>query len=627
LGLLAGTLVVAYAYNYAATALTGQTHFHLFWLGMLLFMAPAIVRVSAVDVARKERLAIVVAVGLFDYLPKFLRNPSYPLFHDEFAHWRQAETIYNTGQLFQPNPIIGIIRYFPGLHALTVALRDLSGAPTFQVGTVLLALLHVIALIGIFVMAERTLGSAQAAGVAAILYSLNPSFMFFDSQYSYESLAIVFFIWVLVAMVNVQDAVASRSRQVAWSLTGVTIAAACFITHHLTSYVMIATQLFVAVVTVARARRGTESRQNALYMGGLALLLLTAAVAWMVVGGFRTVGYLSPSIVGGVKGLLSIAKHVQHARTLFAGSTTPSYERICAFLAPAIVAAGAALGLWRMRRQRPRSSVALALIAVGLLYFPTVPFILTQGGNEGARRSWAFTYIGLCLLIAPVIPWLLRQVVRRRPRTQGTVAWSVAGLLCIVLVGNVAMDMNEQYRFPGPFVYGSDTRGLTPELTQTVQWFRQTQGINLSVVTDRQAGLVFGGPGLDWTPSPSLGFPVWQLYFSTHTPSPFLLRELQVSDYRYMVIDRRMSRYLPRIGLYFAPDEPQAGTRTSPPPAAAIGKYNRLPWAIKVYATDNLAIFRFNFAALHTLWTPSRVEHTATSTRRRAPATPTNRAT
>src|SRR5207253_2959399 len=112
--------------------------------------------------------------------------------------------------------------------------------------------------------------------------------------------------------------------------------------------------------------------------------------------------------------------------------------------------------------ERMHSSVGIALILFGLLYFPSLPVMLTEAGNEGARRSWAFTYIGLSLLIAPIIPWLLRRAARW-PHMEKVTLGGVAAILSIMLVGNVSMQTNEYYRFPGPYVYGSDTRSTTAE--------------------------------------------------------------------------------------------------------------------------------------------------------------------
>jgi hypothetical protein len=262
------------------------------------------------------------------------------------------------------------------------------------------------------------------------------------------------------------------------------------------------------------------------------------------------------------------------------------------------MAVGAAAGLCLLRRQRPRTSAAPALILFGLGYFLSIPFMFTEYGNEGARRSWAFTYVGLTVLIAPVIPHLLRRAVLWHPAGRSVVGGVVVAL-CTVLVGNVSMSMNELYRFPGPYVYGSDTRSLDGEVMQMVDWMRTTQGTGQNVVADRYSGLALAAFGLEWPAEVSWAFPLWQLYFTVHLPSAALLQQIQHSHYRYLVIDKRMARYLPRVGVYFERGEPNAITRTTPPPAAALDKYETLPWVIKIYQSENLEIYRFNFAALH----------------------------
>jgi hypothetical protein len=597
-GLLAGALLIERAYAYAATVFGGQTQFHLFWAGVLLFIVPAALRLLQTDVARAERLAIVASVGLFNFLPKVLRSPQQPIFFDELAHWRQANVVYTTGRLFQPNPIVHMSQYFPGLHALTASLRDLSGLPTFSLGLILLALLHAIALLGVFVIVERLGHSAHIAGLAAFIYSLNPSFMFFDSQYAYESLAIVFFIWVIAALLTVHDA-GGGSHQAAWFAMGLILAGACIVTHHLSTYLLVVVLLLIAMVMTVRTVRGHETARTAVLTWAFALLVTAASAAWLIVASPGIVDYLVQPVTTSVAEIVRMLHHAEHARTLFAVGTTPRYEQACAFLSPVIMAAGVAAGLSLLRRQRPRTSAAPALVLFGLGYFLSMPFMLTEYGNEGARRSWAFTYVGLAVLTAPVIPPLLRRVVRWHPAGRSAVGGAVVVLLCIVLVGNVSMSMNELYRFPGPYAYGSDTRSLNGELMQTVEWMKTTQGTGQNVVADRYTGLALAAFGLEWPAEVSWAFPLWQLYFSVHLPSAALLQQIQHAHYRYLVIDKRMARYLPRVGVYFERGEPNAITRTTPPPAAALDKYETLPWVSKIYQSDNLEIYRFNLAALH----------------------------
>ena len=45
-------------------------------------------------------------------------------------------------------------------------------------------------MVALFLFLERAAGSARAAGIAIAVYACNPSFLYFDSQFGYESLAL-----------------------------------------------------------------------------------------------------------------------------------------------------------------------------------------------------------------------------------------------------------------------------------------------------------------------------------------------------------------------------------------------------------------------------------------------------
>lgn len=594
------------AYSWAASHGSGQLQFHLFWLAELLFLVPAIVRLLSRHASRAERLGLLVMIGLFDYLPKFLRNPSGPLFHDELAHWSQAQAIFSSSRLFVPNPLIGIIEYFPGLGVLTAALRHLTGLSTWQVGSLLLAILHVVSLVGIFVITERLTRSSMVAGIAAVIYSLNPSFMFFHSQYSYESVAIVYFVWIIACVVGVQTNHNEMRAKYPWFWIGLVLAAGCIVTHHLTTLILILALFVITGVTAARnlppwrdrALDVRDSRHDLYLTGTYTILVLAGAGAWLLFVASGTIAYLAPQFLGGLHQIMALVRQEQQSRQLFAGSVVPSYERLAAFLTPVILAlctAGGLRLLWRNRRQARPATIALALS--GLLYFASLPVMLTRTGNEGARRSWAFTYLALSVLIAPFLAALLAKA---RPRTlmRLTLGGVLVALFVVVLIGNVSVQVNPEYMFPGPYVYGSDTRSLTPELLGMTRWFRGTQGTNQKVLADRYSALSLAAFGGEQTASPSTSFPIWELYFSKELPGPRLLSELIASNYPYIVVDRRMSRYVPVVGFYFDPNEPGAFVRTAPPPAAAIGKYQYLPWATKIYTSDNLEVYRVDFEAL-----------------------------
>jgi hypothetical protein len=621
LGLVAGALTLSVAYNWAATHGSGTLHYDLFWVGEFVFLVPAMVRLCSRHASRAERLGLLVMVGLFSYLPKLLRDPTGPLFQDELIHWHQAQAMFSAGKVFVPSQIIGIVEYFPGLQLLAVQLRHLTGLSTFATGSVLLALLHVVSLVGVFMIVERLTRSSWIAGIAALVYSLNPGFMFFDSQFSYESLSVVFFIWVIACVVGVQTARGRPGERGAWLTVGLILAAGCIVTHHLATYILIAALILVAVVTAARdaprrrdlaltrrqvgdQRRETRRRLRLTWV--FATLVLAGAAVWAALVATGTVAYLAPSVAGGVHELAALLRHEAGSRHLFSGSTVPVYERIAAFVTPVALALGAVGGLrilWRLRRQAPPAWVGLALF--GLLYFAALPLMFTVAGSEGARRSWAYSYLGLSVLLAPLLAALIVGA-RGRVRRGALVALIVV-LLGAILVGNVSIQMDPEYRFPGPYVYGSDTRSLTPELLGMTTWFRTTQGAGQKVVADRDCTLALASFGDELTAAASPAFPIWQLYFLPGAPDARLIGELSSSGYRYLIIDRRMSQSLPAIGVYFVPNEPEGSMRTTPVPAAAIQKYESLPWVTKIYASNNLEVYRFDFTEFGARTAPSVV--------------------
>jgi hypothetical protein len=275
----------------------------------------------------------------------------------------------------------------------------------------------------------------------------------------------------------------------------------------------------------------------------------------------------------------------------------PLYEKASAFLAPAAAAVGVIAGLLALRRRAKRHSVLLALTGLALAYFLAIPFFLSQGGNEGARRSVDFSYLGIAILLGPVVVAFVAGWMSRSSRRRLIGGAAVAGVGLVFLMGNVASGFNEAYRFPGPYLYGSDTRTQTAELQGAVDWFRSSQGTNRRMIADRYTGMIFGSRGRQETIAPSRSFPAWDLYFNVAAPRPRLLRQIATSKDTYLVIDERMSRELPFIGIYFNGNEPKAMERVRPVPRAALEKFERLPYTRNIYSSDTLRIYRFRLSA------------------------------
>jgi hypothetical protein len=619
---LAGMVAVIRGYQIGEGTLTSQAEFAWFWAGMCLMVMPLAVLIACARTPPPLRTALLILYGFVSYAPKLLRDPHAPLYHDEFAHWRATYNILSTGKLFQPTPLVPIISRYPGLHTATAALVHATGLTIWQAATVLLVVFHVALVLGIAALAEAAgLGRARGeppsqaslgtrtACLTAIFYGLNSSFLYFDTQYAYESMAITLVVWTLVAYVQ---AIRSRRGPVraSWASLTVLMSAATVVTHHLSAFTLVLIMALVSLaVSLPWLARAHGWRIAALTAWGLTLVAAGMAGAWFAFVAPATFSYLSPYLGQGLSELMQAASGSGASRQLFGASLSPWWEQKSAYLMTAFAFALTVGGLLLLRsRIRDQSlpkghrrALTVAFAALGLIYFPSTLFILSPAGAEGARRSWAFTWIGLCLLMSPGAVWLLDWAKRSTRRWSRIVLRSgFAGALAVVMVGGTAAGIDASYRFPGPFLYGSDARSITPELLGTSSWFSARFGTGNNVITDRYTGLVFASFGLQNPAAPSVGFPAYNLFLAKSgapiEPS-WLLSELQNSHYTYLVVDRRMAYELPQLGIYFEPDEPHsllAPAGHKPVFYGRLAKFNNFSWMTKVFQSENYSIYRLN---------------------------------
>lgn len=626
-----GCLVIGLSYRISGTGGSAQLYYAVFWLGMLIALLPTMLKLVRVPTSRRDRALALLLMALVTDVPKYLRNPAGPLYHDEYAHWREASDVIARGALFQPNGIIPIVQFYPGTSALTTVIHALSGLRVWESGLLLILSAHVLTFFAVLVLAQAHLRSSRAAAIAALVYSLNSSVLYFDTQYAYESVTMAWFLWVLAL-----TSLAAREprRGVRRGLMGgaVVCAAATIVTHHLTSLSLIGVLLLVTIVVGARprvvrwadrrpARSGSHPRAPRAPRGsavhdpdsrdsddsvpprasdprawlGVTTAVLAMAALWLGMVAWPTVAYLSPYAGTSVTQLTDIASgdKEQTGRKLLAASVQPLWERGFAGLAPLLVAAFCAWGallLWRQRRRWSGDTLALALF--GLVYFPSVAFILAPMGAEGARRSWAFTYAGLAMVVALAVTHPPRPP-RRLRRVPGA-WWPRLAVLSLVavLIGNVAAGLNDPYRFPGPFTWGSDTNSASAEARTVAQQLDITVG-NVNAVSDRYTGLALSAYGGVYVATPSTGFPAAELAQTDHDPTPALVGQLLDPQrvYKYLIVDLRMTEEPAFNGDNFGSADPLTGEAT---PKAFLERLDAVPWASRVMSTQHLRVYRLD---------------------------------
>ena len=605
--LVMGMAAVALSYAIAQYHLTSQSEFIWFWVGMFLLTVPLVVLMARRATTPSLRIALLTIYAIVTYAPKLLRDPFSPLYNDEFGTWRATYDVVRTGKLFNPNPIVWIAQYYPGIHAATAAIVNATGLDIWQAATVLLLLCHIFLVLGIVALAEGLGVSSRTAVLASVIYTLNSSFLYFDTQFAYESMGVTLAVWALVAYVRAVSPGSSRERRASCSLT-VMLSAGCVITHHLSAFSLVGIMAVVALglSLPGLARRGSWSR-NAMTAWALTVVAGVMVAFWVAVIAPGTVSYLSPFISQGMSQLMHDAQGASSAKQLFSASLNPGWEQWCAYLvvlfALAITIPGVLQLISEMRRGRlpagHRRALWISLIACGLVYFPSTLFILSPIGSQGARRSWAFTWIGLAIAAAPPTVWLLDYAERRISRLSRTSLR--AGLIvafAVGMIGGTANGVDVSYRFPGPFLYGSDTRDITPELVAASAWFKDQFGSGNSIITDRYTGEIFGSYGAQNSVTTWSGFPAYELFLAPPSSSLMqsLLVKLQDAGYRYVIVDWRMAYFFPQVGFYFDPEEPFSAVRNDgkPPFYGKLQRLNSWPWLVKLFQSGNYSVYRLN---------------------------------
>jgi hypothetical protein len=604
-----GCLCILEAYREASAGDTAS-QFTVFWIGMALVWGTLAVLAFSRRLTDPKRSLLLVALGLAAYLPAFIRDPSTPMFYDEDGHYAQAASILRTGRLFLPNGLVPMASKYPGLHTLTVPLVFLSSLSLVRVGTILLAIFHVLSVAGIYVIAKTIYSNPRIATVAALLYAISPAISFFDSQYAYESFAIPLAIWALALLFHA----GTLPRRRALPFYGLSLLLGCClaITHHFTTYATVALILFYAALLAVLGKRSRSRRHSlrfsprrrqytaALTVGGITGLV---AVGWILLLRIPIWSYLAPfpeqgfhqiaQIVTGTsppRGAGGIAAAGGGARQLFQNSGLPSYEKYAAYLVPPLLLV--AFLVTAVRHRQRRGPEGLSLAALALLYFATLPLDITGEGQSLVHRSWAFSWIGMSCLAAPGLIAICERaipVMRRLHAPRGLLGRTgqagLFGLVVVVLqIGNYGGNVNSDQMFPGSFIMEADGR-TTQEQMSMAQWFARHEGYGRVVMADQRNFEVLVAYS-DALPS---SFPAWELYFPTTPPPTSVVSLLYKDRVQFVLVDKRLATDYSSFLWFgnFQPDPP-----SDPLPLASIRKFGRLPYLRKVHQINDLILYQ-----------------------------------
>jgi hypothetical protein len=529
----------------------------VFWVSLLVAIVFVLGMIFRRDTTRTQHVLALLGLGLLMYFPKYLMSENGPIYFDEYGHYRHALDISASGHAIVANSYIPTIKYYPGLEVATAGLHKISGLSIWHSGQLITLVAHCAMLAIVYTMALTIGLPPRFCAVATVVYATNPSYMYFDTQFAYESLGIAFAFGAMLACLKIRRGSTVRAC-VAWCGAAVVSIAACVVTHHVSSAVMCICLLTI-VVFVPILSADARVRQVAVIASvGSAAFGTAAVVLWSTLVDPHVVGYIWPHIDSAMAQLLqrlhlsatasgtAIAGSPGISHQPFAGSSVSAYERAAAYLGPVAVAAFvvSAYILGFRRRRTGNFGLAAPFLLLAAVYVVSLPLALTSSGGEPVHRSWAFTYVGVAIVVgiaASSFPQRSKAPGLYRYRQLAVGALVMA--ICVIEVGNVASGSNLSYRFPGPTVFESDTHSGTAQLRSMLAWVNR----NLpggGVVSDRSTSEYLEAYTKLLPPGPA-DAGVFSIYYEGSTPSAVLRNELRTRGFEYFVLDRRFETQTP----------------------------------------------------------------------------------
>jgi hypothetical protein len=587
-----GLLMVAYG-NTAARLEEGQAQ-PLFWGGLIVIYMPLTLRLVSVSASRAERLCICLLLGLALYLVKLLYSPTGFVLHDELATWRQTSDLFLSGQPLSENPIVNGYAGYPGLEAITASFSHLTDLRIFLSGTIIIGLARVLLIAALFFFFERALSSARTAGIAVAIYACNPSFLYFDSQFGYESLALVIgaVILLLALQWTTSDSAGRSWNSRAMVVAMVVLAATVAVSHHMTSYAMTG---FLALwaVTIAVSSRPPTNKRHA-WIDGPALpglIVGSAAILWFVFEASHvTTSELGHVFEDSLESVINLITGESGSKALFqsAGQTNSTAARLLGVGSVVPLLAMIPIGLW-MTWLRGRANPLLRALAIVAAFYPlTLLLRLTAAGTETSQRASEFVFVGLAAVAALVLVQLPWQGNRIRRLGLGL---GLSALATVIFLGGFIVGESPTTRQPGSFIVGGETRAITPQGVAAARFALERLPAGSRVLVDRPNSILVSSYGhLNRVSGSIEGIPVVRVFFS-RTFDEVDQRIISEDAIDYIIVDRRISHEVPSGGFYFERTESRADTYREPIEAAALRKFNNVEGLSRIFDNGAIAIY------------------------------------
>ena len=581
-----GTLAVAAAY---AAGRAGWPYLTaLYWPGQLLVYVPIALRAYSSRLARPaEGFALVLLLFVQQTLVFRLYSPLELKFPDELQHWRGTLNVVHSGTLDQANYSLPVAVHYPGLEALGGAVSASTGLSVTATAFIVAALLHLLLAGGLYALCLRISADWRMATLACVIYAANPHYLFFDAMYIYQGLALPFLVLLLWAMRlwrspdsggPLASAAAPGGAAGRWIVVLMAIGVVT-VSHHITSFVLIAALAGLAVAGACQPRPDRDLRPLVVW-----LLATSAVVAWALLVARDVGSYLAPTLAQ----LGDSAAGLVHGHAAATGiEAAPLWERLVTvgtlvFLAVLVVRGSR--DLWPRRRGEPW---ALPLIAGALLIFALGPLrLIASDGAELSGRAATFIYIPVAIVAAMTLCRPPRSDPALR-RGVGRIAAGAARMAAaaVIVLGGIASGWPPAWdRLPGPYLPAGFERSVDPQGIAAARWALSAFGPGHRWAEDLTGQSLLSAVG---DQNPVRGVAVLYDGQGADPAARYLVTHLQI---RFLAVDLRDSRQLPASGAYFFAD-PNAGRYRAPLPRAHLKAIGRVAGVSRIYDSGDIELY------------------------------------
>jgi hypothetical protein len=567
----------------------------LFWGGLVLIYAPITFRLLGDAARRPERIGLVLTLGLSVYAVKVLNSPAAFVDFDEFGWWRAThEVVLSGGTLPNGNALNAGTEGYPTLSTVTAALSQLAGLSIFHAGLIVIGLARALLVLALFLFLERVLGSGRGAGIGIAVYVCNPSLLYFDAQFGYESLALGLAAAFLLIILRWSRRPAGAPAIA--GVAGVLVLLGCgvTVTHHMTSLAVLtflAGWTGIRALTLRVSDRQSDEREMRGPLAPTLLLAIMIAIWLGLVAGSATMAELGGLFSRAFESVIDLILGNSSSKKLFsgAGQSETVAARTLAVTSVVLMLLLVVAGVLAMWRDRVRNPLWLALGAVAIIYPLTLGLRLTSESSEISQRASASVFLGVAF-IAGVLSIRKKWPGRRRSAALATKGVLTA-LAATCFVGGFIIGQLKATRQPGPYLVGAEARSVTPEGVAAAEFAAAHLPPNSRLLADRtDASLMASYGRMD---------PIFGRYGRSALPRVLFSSRFDETDRRiirgqslaYIVVDRRLSSGLPLIGFYVESDEPGAFVRTQPISRVALDKFEAVRDLTKIYANGPIIIY------------------------------------